>query len=52
MLLTFSLSRLGQRIVKVLKHLFPPREPITTKAKMGNRVVTFVNNEDSIEVRQ
>ncbi|ROT35529.1 brix domain-containing protein [Sodiomyces alkalinus F11] len=44
-------SRLGQRIVTVLKHLFPPREPITTKAKMGNRVVTFVNNEDSIEVR-
>ncbi|GKT68212.1 U3 small nucleolar ribonucleoprotein imp4 [Colletotrichum tofieldiae] len=38
-------SRLGQRIVKVLKHLFPPRDPITTKAKIGNRVVTFMNNE-------
>ncbi|KAF9882169.1 brix domain-containing protein [Colletotrichum karsti] len=44
-------SRLGQRIVKVLKHLFPPRDPITAKNKIGNRVVTFVNNEDSIEVR-
>ncbi|OLN85598.1 U3 small nucleolar ribonucleoprotein IMP4 [Colletotrichum chlorophyti] len=44
-------SRLGQRIVKILKHLFPPREPITSKNKIGNRVVTFVNNEDSIEVR-
>ncbi|KAL2758217.1 hypothetical protein ACRALDRAFT_1040266 [Sodiomyces alcalophilus JCM 7366] len=44
-------SRLGQRIVTVLKHLFPPREPITSKTKIGNRVVTFVNNDDSIEVR-
>ncbi|KAF4419706.1 U3 small nucleolar ribonucleoprotein IMP4 [Colletotrichum fructicola] len=44
-------SRLGQRIVKILKHLFPPREPITNKTKIGNRVVTFVNNEDTIEVR-
>ncbi|KAJ0316151.1 hypothetical protein Brms1b_005649 [Colletotrichum noveboracense] len=44
--------RLGQRIVKILKHLFPPREPITNKTKIGNRVVTFVNNEDTIEVRQ
>ncbi|KAI8190894.1 U3 small nucleolar ribonucleoprotein IMP4 [Colletotrichum sp. SAR 10_75] len=47
-----TLSRLGQRIVKILKHLFPPREPITNKTKIGNRVVTFVNNEDTIEVRQ
>jgi len=44
-------SRLGQRVVRVLKHLFPPRDPITTKAKMSNRVVTFRNIEDSIEVR-
>ncbi|KAK1543312.1 brix domain-containing protein [Colletotrichum paranaense] len=44
-------SRLGQRIVKILKHLFPPLDPPTTKAKVGSRVVTFVNNEDSIEVR-
>ncbi|KAK7454305.1 brix domain-containing protein [Colletotrichum acutatum] len=44
-------SRLGQRVVKILKHLFPPLDPPTTKAKVGSRVVTFVNNEDSIEVR-
>lgn len=42
---------LGKRIVKVLKHIFPPREPITTKNKMGSRVVTFKNIDDSIEVR-
>ena len=44
-------SRLGKRLVKVLKHIFPPREPITSKAKMGSRVVTFKNIDDSIEVR-
>ncbi|TWU72202.1 snoRNA-binding rRNA-processing protein imp4 [Metarhizium rileyi] len=44
-------SPLGQRIVKVLKHLFPPREAITSRNKMGSRVVTFKNIEDSIEVR-
>ena len=44
-------SRLGERVVKVLKHLFPPREAITAKNKVGNRVVTFKNIEDSIEVR-
>ncbi|OBR07591.1 Brix domain-containing protein [Colletotrichum higginsianum IMI 349063] len=37
-------SRLGQRIVKVLKHLFPPRDPISSRSKIGNRVVTFLNN--------
>ncbi|KAM3441412.1 hypothetical protein MY4824_001536 [Beauveria thailandica] len=42
---------LGKRIVKVLKHTFPPREPITSKNKMGSRVVTFKNIDDSIEVR-
>lgn len=42
---------LGQRIVKVLKHIFPPREPITSKNKMGSRIVTFKNIDDSIEVR-
>ncbi|KAJ5987314.1 U3 small nucleolar ribonucleoprotein IMP4 [Penicillium sp. IBT 35674x] len=40
-------SKLGLRVVQILKHLFPPREP----GKVGNRVVTFVNKEDSIEVR-
>lgn len=42
---------LGQRVVKVLKHIFPPREPITNKTKIGNRIVTFKNIDDSIEVR-
>jgi len=44
-------SPLGKRIVKILKHIFPPREAITNKTKMGNRVVTFKNIDDSIEVR-
>ncbi|KAI9792713.1 MAG: snoRNA-binding rRNA-processing protein imp4 [Peltula sp. TS41687] len=41
-------SRLGKRVVKVLKHLFPPRE---VEGKVGSRVVSFVNVEDSVEVR-
>lgn len=41
-------TRLGKRTVKVLSHLFPPREGA---AKLGSRVVTFKNIEDSIEVR-
>ncbi|TVY22429.1 U3 small nucleolar ribonucleoprotein [Lachnellula hyalina] len=44
-------SRLGQRMVKILKHIFPPKEAITNKTKLGSRVVTFKNIEDSIEVR-
>ncbi|KAL4977384.1 anticodon-binding protein [Aspergillus desertorum] len=40
-------TNLGKRVVQILKHLFPPRE----SGKIGNRVVTFVNKEDSIEVR-
>ncbi|KAH8599198.1 anticodon-binding protein [Bisporella sp. PMI_857] len=44
-------SRLGKRIVTILKHIFPPREPITNKTKLGSRVVTFKNNADAIEVR-
>ncbi|KAL4786347.1 anticodon-binding protein [Aspergillus varians] len=40
-------TKLGERVVQILKHLFPPREA----AKVGNRVVSFVNKEDSIEVR-
>jgi U3 small nucleolar ribonucleoprotein protein IMP4 len=39
---------LGARVVKILKHIFPPREP---GAKMGSRIVTFKNIEDSIEIR-
>jgi U3 small nucleolar ribonucleoprotein protein IMP4 len=60
-------TKLGQRVVQVLKHLFPPRE---ATSKVGNRVVTYVslffhspfptdadpshsfkNIEDTIEVR-
>lgn len=39
---------LGHRVVKILQHLFPPRESTT---KLGSRVVTFKNIADSIEVR-
>ncbi|KAI8630013.1 anticodon-binding protein [Xylariaceae sp. FL1651] len=42
---------LGKRIVKILKHIFPPREPVTSKSKLGSRVVTFKNIDDTIEVR-
>jgi U3 small nucleolar ribonucleoprotein protein IMP4 len=31
-------SRLGKRIERVLKHMFPPREAITNKTKLGSRV--------------
>ncbi|KAJ5793756.1 hypothetical protein N7457_000355 [Penicillium paradoxum] len=40
-------SKLGSRVVQILKHLFPPRET----GKVGNRVVSFVNKDDNIEVR-
>ncbi|XRM41131.1 snoRNA-binding rRNA-processing protein imp4 [Aspergillus tubingensis] len=40
-------TKLGLRVVQILKHLFPPRET----GKVGNRVVSFVNKEDNIEVR-
>ncbi|KAB5554533.1 anticodon-binding protein [Coniochaeta sp. 2T2.1] len=44
-------TNLGKRIQRVIQHLFPPRDPITSKTKVGNRVITFVNNDDAIEVR-
>ncbi|KAI0473076.1 Brix-domain-containing protein [Xylariaceae sp. FL0804] len=44
-------SRLGLRVVKILKHLFPPREAVTSNTKLGSRVVTFKNIDDTIEVR-
>lgn len=44
-------SPLGKRLVQILKHIFPPREASTSNQKVGNRVVTFKNIEDSIEVR-
>ncbi|RYO94051.1 hypothetical protein DL766_004106 [Monosporascus sp. MC13-8B] len=46
-------TRLGERVVKILKHIFPPREPVTSKAKLGNRVVTFKRTgHDSIELSE
>lgn len=42
-------TALGKRVVKILQHLFPPREG--GAAKLGSRVVTFKNVEDAIEVR-
>ncbi|PSK60668.1 hypothetical protein B9Z65_818 [Elsinoe australis] len=41
-------TKLGKRVVRILQHLFPPRD---ATAKIGNRIVTFRNIEDSIEVR-
>ncbi len=41
-------TRLGVRVVQILKHLWPPREG---GGKVGARVVTFKNIEDSVEVR-
>lgn len=41
-------TELGKRVVQILKHLFPPRDG---QRKLGSRVVTFKNIEDSIEVR-
>ncbi|KAJ9156291.1 Anticodon-binding protein [Pleurostoma richardsiae] len=43
-------TRLGKRVVKALKHLFPPRPPSAAKPKSG-RVITFKNIDDSIELR-
>ncbi|TDZ26647.1 U3 small nucleolar ribonucleoprotein IMP4 [Colletotrichum orbiculare MAFF 240422] len=42
---------LGRRIKKALQHIFPPREPITSKNKIGNRIITFSNHDDIILVR-
>ena len=42
---------LGKRVVKILQHLFPPRETAEAARKLGSRVVTFKNIEDSVEVR-
>ena len=42
-------TKRGERVVQILKHLFPPRD--TSNPKTGNRVVTFKNIEDTIEVR-
>jgi U3 small nucleolar ribonucleoprotein protein IMP4 len=42
-------TKLGKRVVQILQHLFPPRE--NNSAKTGNRIITFKNIEDTIEVR-
>ncbi|KAI9823772.1 MAG: snoRNA-binding rRNA-processing protein imp4 [Thelocarpon impressellum] len=43
---------LGARVAKILKHLFPPREaPSSNSKSVGNRVVTFKNIDDSVELR-
>ncbi len=42
-------SKLGLRVIQILKHLFPPLEP--SKSRLGSRVVTFKNLDDTIEVR-
>ena len=47
-------TALGRRVVRVLQHLWPPREavgPSSKKDKLGSRVITFKNVEDVIEVR-
>ncbi|KAK4104594.1 Brix-domain-containing protein [Parathielavia hyrcaniae] len=41
---------LGLRLVKILKHLWPPRDATASKTA-GNRVITFLNQDDCIEVR-
>ena len=41
-------TRLGRRVVQILKHIFPPRDG---PQRVGNRAITFKNFEDSIEVR-
>ena len=42
-------TKLGGRVVQVLKHLFPPRSPAVKDE--GNRVISFINNDDYISVR-
>lgn len=39
-------TKLGERVVTILKHLFPPGAK-----KDSSRVITFINNEDFISVR-
>jgi U3 small nucleolar ribonucleoprotein protein IMP4 len=42
-------TKLGARVVQVLKHLFPPRSPAVKDE--GSRVISFINNDDYISVR-
>jgi U3 small nucleolar ribonucleoprotein protein IMP4 len=34
-------TKLGKRICKILKNLFPPQDPSNVKPKSGGRVITF-----------
>lgn len=42
-------TKIGTRLVQILKHLFPPRA-LSNKDE-GNRVISFINNDDYISVR-
>ena len=45
-------TALGQRVARILKHLWPPREDVSGgQGKVGSRVVTFRNADDAVEVR-
>ncbi|KAK3996764.1 anticodon-binding protein [Cladorrhinum sp. PSN332] len=43
-------TKTGLRVKKILQHLFPPRDGTNPK-DAGSRVITFVNQDDCIEVR-
>lgn len=42
-------TKIGTRLVQILKHLFPPRS--ASNKDEGNRVISFINNDDYISVR-
>jgi len=49
-MVTSNINTQGKRVVTILKHLFPPRDATANKNE-GNRIITFVNQDDCIEVR-
>ncbi|KAL9088114.1 MAG: hypothetical protein Q9159_003312 [Coniocarpon cinnabarinum] len=44
-------TKLGERVVKILKHIFPPQS-VSGRTPKDGRIVTFRNIEDAVEVRQ
>ena len=44
-------TKLGKRVVRILQHIFPPRDALTSKAKLGSRIIIFANRHDWIEMR-
>lgn len=44
-------TKLGKRVVRILQHLFPPRDHFTSRAKLSSRVIIFANRDDWIEMR-